>query len=369
MLEAGHFQELKDLLERINKEGAGRRQNFVYSATLSLVHEVPKRIRGKIRRRQTPGQKLHSLAELIGLKDPKIVDVTPEGATAGGLVETRLTSSSLIDRDVRLASLLTYLAHSPFSAGSASASRTIVFCNSVGGVRRLGGLLTALQLSPYLLHAGMQQRQRLRSLERFSRGGILLATDVAARGLDLPLVDHVVHFQVPRTSETYVHRSGRTARANREGLSVLLVEPKEVPLYERLCRTLGKVNLVKERVRLAREVDFVEHQLRRSNAEGNWIQKTMKDADIILDEEEIPKKYNLDNPQLKKELKVKKKKLEALLRKTLLPMGFSPRYPTMNGKLEIPKIGAEVKTVDAVKSKLVEREKKKGSKWKRKQNS
>ena len=61
-------------------------------------------------------------------------------------------------------------------------------------------------------------------MDRFSdsSNGFLIATDVAARGLDIPNVEHVVHYQVPRTSESYIHRSGRTARATKQGLSLLL---------------------------------------------------------------------------------------------------------------------------------------------------
>lgn len=69
---------------------------------------------------------------------------------------------------------------------------------------------------------------------------VLLATDVAARGLDIPDVDHVVHYQVPRTAETYVHRSGRTARAKNVGSALLLIEPQEHRTYIKLIHTLGR---------------------------------------------------------------------------------------------------------------------------------
>lgn len=67
-----------------------------------------------------------------------------------------------------------------------------------------------------------------------------MATDVAARGLDIPSIEHVLHYQTPRTSESYVHRSGRTARASKDGITVLLIEPSEISNYIKLCRTLGK---------------------------------------------------------------------------------------------------------------------------------
>lgn len=68
----------------------------------------------------------------------------------------------------------------------------------------------------------------------------MVATDVAARGLDIPSIEHVIHYQIPRTSESYVHRSGRTARASKDGITILLIEPSEISNYIKLCRTLGK---------------------------------------------------------------------------------------------------------------------------------
>lgn len=69
---------------------------------------------------------------------------------------------------------------------------------------------------------------------------MLLATDVAARGLDVPAVDHVVHYQAPRTADTYVHRNGRTARAARKGFSLLMVAPDERRLVRALMGNLQR---------------------------------------------------------------------------------------------------------------------------------
>lgn len=119
--------------------------------------------------------------------------------------------------------------------------RTLVFCNSIGCVKRLATLFGILNCNPLPLHANMIQKQRLKNLERFQKNsdGLLIATDVAARGLDIPNVEHVIHYQVPRTSESYVHRSGRTARAQKEGITVLMMEPSEKHYYTKLCKTLG----------------------------------------------------------------------------------------------------------------------------------
>jgi ATP-dependent RNA helicase DDX24/MAK5 len=75
-----------------------------------------------------------------------------------------------------------------------------------------------------------------------NKTAVLVASDVAARGLDIPLVDHVIHYQLPRSGEIYVHRSGRTARANQDGVSLMLCSPEEVSLYKKLVLTLRNGN-------------------------------------------------------------------------------------------------------------------------------
>lgn len=108
-------------------------------------------------------------------------------------------------------------------------------------MRRLAPFLQNLNVAAQPLHSQMAQKARLRSLERFTatKGAILVATDVAARGLDINAVDLVVHYHVPRAADTYVHRSGRTARGDRRGVSVMLCGPDEVLPTRRLA---GKVH-------------------------------------------------------------------------------------------------------------------------------
>lgn len=124
--------------------------------------------------------------------------------------------------------------------------RTIVFTNSIDCVRRLLSVLKLLQCEPLGLHAQMQQRQRLKNLDRFKTrtNTVLVATDVAARGLDISGIEHVVHYQVPRTTDAYVHRSGRTARASSSGMSVILQAPEETRAYKRIIADLDRATEV-----------------------------------------------------------------------------------------------------------------------------
>lgn len=241
MVEKGHFEELKLVLEKLNADPVkkAQRQNFVFSATLTMVHELPKYLQQKNRGRknklqtQSSDEKMQILIDHLGISQPKIVDITPRattGGTAQRLTECRI-SCPLEQKDLYL---YYFLQRHP--------GRTIVFCNSIECVRRLAKLFALLDCDPWALHAKMAQRQRLKNLERFtdSSTGLLIATDVAARGLDIPQVEHVIHYQVPRTSENYIHRSGRTARANAEGIAMLIMEPGETNDYVKLCRNLKR---------------------------------------------------------------------------------------------------------------------------------
>src|SRR6201994_1656303 len=115
-------------------------------------------------------------------------------------------------------------------------TRTLVFFNSISAVRRITPFLQNLELPAQSLHSNMAQKARLRAVEKFksAESSILIATDVAARGLDIPGIQLIIHYHLPRTADMYVHRSGRTARAESRGGSVILCSPEEVTGVRRL---------------------------------------------------------------------------------------------------------------------------------------
>ena len=86
------------------------------------------------------------------------------------------------------------------------------------------------------MHGDMNQNQRLQTLKRFRDGSVefLIATDVAARGIDVDDVSHVINYELPQDTESYVHRIGRTGRANKEGIAYTLVTSKEYPLLKQI---------------------------------------------------------------------------------------------------------------------------------------
>ena len=119
--------------------------------------------------------------------------------------------------------------------------RTLIFVNSIKTARRLDGLLRALEFNCRTIHAQLQQRQRLKALEAFQSApiGVLVATDVAARGLDISKIQSVVHYDIARSPQVYIHRSGRTARANTTGTTVSLVNPEDSAHHASICSALA----------------------------------------------------------------------------------------------------------------------------------
>ncbi|KAI9248869.1 P-loop containing nucleoside triphosphate hydrolase protein [Phascolomyces articulosus] len=349
MLEKGRFEELTNILDilsnkkqdttdwpeesedsktRIVDKATGDYQTFVFTATLG------KAIRYNIKSRKKPGKNapgsMEDLLERLELIDrnPALVDITPENVVASRLVEAKIDCLKN-EKDLYVYYFVTRYP-----------GRTIVFVNSIDALRRLIPIFKLLGIEVLGLHAQMQQKQRLKNLDRFkaNKNAVLMASDVAARGLDIPLVDHVIHYQLPRSGEIYVHRSGRTARANHDGVSLLLVAPDELKLYTKLYKTLKKgvqypdfpvdvgiLNEMKSRVQLATEIDKLEHQEQKSSHDENWMRKMAEEMDVEFDEEEHTKP---NNNASKVKIQNKKAELKHLLSQPMLPFGVSRKYLT-----------------------------------------
>lgn len=118
----------------------------------------------------------------------------------------------------------------------------IIFVRTVLDAQRLAILLRLLSFPAVPLHGQLSQSSRLGALNKFKSGGrsILVATDVASRGLDIPAVDCVINYDIPTHSKDYIHRVGRTARAGRSGQSITLVTQYDVELFQRIEGVLGK---------------------------------------------------------------------------------------------------------------------------------
>uniref|UniRef100_A0A1A7WJB5 ATP-dependent RNA helicase n=1 Tax=Iconisemion striatum TaxID=60296 RepID=A0A1A7WJB5_9TELE len=343
MVERGHFAELENLLEMLNTTHSNpTRQTFVFSATLTMAHSLPTRLLQKKKRSLDSRSKLEILMEKVGIKSkPKIIDLTRKEATVETLTETQIHCQK-VEKDFYL---YYFLLQHP--------GRTMVFANSIACIKRLNSLLVILDCSPLPLHANMHQKQRLKNLERFAEmeNCVLLTTDVAARGLDIPDVQHVIHFQVPRTSETYVHRSGRTARATKEGLSFLLVSPDDVMNFRKIYKTLGKneelpefpvelkcMEAVKERVNLARSIEKVEYYNSREKQHDSWFKKAAKAMEVDLDDDLLlgGAKEEEEDREQQKMVREMKKQLKRLISQPVFKGAMKTKYPTKMGKLPLP---------------------------------
>jgi ATP-dependent RNA helicase DDX47/RRP3 len=137
----------------------------------------------------------------------------------------------------------TFLAHLLLQDDGLGARRSIlVFTDTCNQTQRLAYILHHLSLDPVPIHGQLTQEKRLAALTQFKEGrkSILIATDVASRGLDIPSVDVVINYDIPMHSKDYIHRVGRTARAGRSGKSITMVTQYDIELYQRIEQVVGK---------------------------------------------------------------------------------------------------------------------------------
>ncbi|KAJ6458996.1 P-loop containing nucleoside triphosphate hydrolase protein [Mycena sanguinolenta] len=244
----------------------------------------------------------------------------------------------------------------------------------------------------------LEQRQRLKNLNRYrcsihslpkslpavpffprfksTPNSVLLVTDIAARGLDIPAVDHVIHYQIPRSADAYVHQNGRTARAMRKGFSMLMCSPDERRVVRALLGSLGcslpgarpsteeskipemsielhMLDKLKERVQLARQIENAHYKVKKVNHDRKWMKETMEielDSDFMTDsDEEKPanqkhKAKNLKNARMKAEVK-------RLRAQPLVARGISTRYITSG--IKQTEAGNDLVVGEKKKSKVV----------------
>lgn len=269
--------------------------------------------------------------------DPRVIDLSPVGNVVDTLQEFKVESLTS-DKD---AHLYHFLLRYP--------GRTIVFMSSIDGIRRLHPLLVNLQVNVLPLHSGMQQRARLKNLDRFksAKNAVLLATDVAARGLDIASVDHVVHYQVPRTADLYVHRSGRTARAGAHGFALVLCAPEEKRMLREVLHALKRttdlpkleveyalVDQLKDRLSLAKQIDQEVHKSQKDAHDKGWLRKAAEEMEIDYDSDEFSDSDS-GKKQSKKgssqRLSALRAELQDALRQPLRMQGLSAKYLTLRG--------------------------------------
>ncbi|HEY5647595.1 MAG TPA: DEAD/DEAH box helicase [Pseudomonadales bacterium] len=205
LLDMGFIRDVKRIVAMLPKQ----RQSMLFSATM------PKEVA--------------DLAAQI-LSNPIRVDVSPEALT----VEKIEQGVVMVDND-RKQDVLQRLLHEP------QVTRAIVFTRTKHGANRVAKKLDQAGIAAEAIHGNKSQNARQRALESFKSGEswVLVATDIAARGIDIEGISHVINFELPHEPESYVHRIGRTARAGASGVAWSLVDPSEVKrlkAIERLTR-------------------------------------------------------------------------------------------------------------------------------------
>ncbi len=239
MLDMGFVEDIEWILQQVPAE----RQTALFSATM------PPRIADLARKY---------------MKDPQRIQVRGKEMT---VAETNQVFYE-IPRQRKVDALTRILDAEVPSPG-------IIFCRTKHGVDELGESLMARGFAVETLHGDLSQVQRDRVMRRFRAGqaDILIATDVAARGLDIDNVSHVINFDIPESVETYVHRIGRTGRAGKTGTAITLVTPRE----SRWIRSIEK--FTKARVEQKRLPSASDVNDRRRDVLKSMVVNVMKDEE------------------------------------------------------------------------------------------
>ncbi|HLL77438.1 MAG TPA: DEAD/DEAH box helicase, partial [Pyrinomonadaceae bacterium] len=197
MLDMGFWPSIRRVLALLPKE----RQTLLFSATMSAEIE-------QLARRT--------------MRDAELIEVSPRGRAAVTVEQTAYA----VPADSKLALLLDLLER---ERETSDFERVLVFTRTRRGADRLSHVLEARDHSVDAIHADRTQPQREAALEGFKSGRtrVLVATDIAARGIDVDSVSHVINYDVPEQPEDYVHRIGRTGRAGKTGRAITLVTPVE----------------------------------------------------------------------------------------------------------------------------------------------
>lgn len=206
MLDMGFLRDIRKIIALIPK----RRQNLLFSATFS--------------------KEIKQLATSF-LHNPVTVEATPENTTAEKVDQLvyRVDKGSKPTVVVKLIS-------------EGNWKQVLIFTRTKHGANRLSEKLVKKGISSSAIHGNKSQNHRTKTLKGFKEGTIrvLVATDIAARGLDIPLLPHVINFELPNISEDYVHRIGRTGRAGASGQAISLVSQDEIAYLRGIEKLLGQ---------------------------------------------------------------------------------------------------------------------------------
>lgn len=206
MLDMGFIRDVQKIIARI----PAKKQTLFFSATMP-----------------------REIADLVDslLVNPLKVEITPVSST----VDRIRQAVYLVDKPNKQ-KLLTDILQ------DASIESALVFTRTKHGANRVARLLDRSGISAQAIHGDKSQNARQAALNNFKTGTtrVLVATDIAARGIDIDELSHVINFNLPNIPETYVHRIGRTGRAGRDGISISFCETEELPFLKDIQKLIGK---------------------------------------------------------------------------------------------------------------------------------
>eukprot|EP00450_Noctiluca_scintillans_P030035 CAMPEP_0194545262 /NCGR_PEP_ID=MMETSP0253-20130528/88896_1 /TAXON_ID=2966 /ORGANISM="Noctiluca scintillans" /LENGTH=709 /DNA_ID=CAMNT_0039392241 /DNA_START=22 /DNA_END=2147 /DNA_ORIENTATION=- len=373
LVESGHFKELDSILHLVYEAvHVGQLQTFIFSATLTLDPRSA-RHKERDGEDNSKVSMLMRRLRFREARAVHLVDLTrPEDGRTGAEIIAASSGTRLPEhlhfgevmcsdkKDMESHLIMWLLMRyrwaadpglSGMVAGSAKATpvvkhgkeivpggRIVVFVNAISYVMRLAPIVAVLLESPTAktvlgkvqlstsqaggeppggcvqvlgLHSKMRQKDRLKRMETFrkSTSAVLICSDIAARGLDVPNVEVVVHYQAPRSADVFVHRSGRTARAGRVGQSVAFVGPDNIKDWNRIYRSVGidkgsrvqtfpftafDITAAKDAAKLAVELENKVHKIARTNQEKTWMRRIADEADIAYDDDDQDKEVGKD---------------------------------------------------------------------------
>ena len=206
MLDMGFLRDIKKILALL----PSKRQNLLFSATFS--------------------KEIKKLANSF-LNNPVLVEATPENSTAEKVVQKVYR----VDKGKKTEVTIKLIAEGDWH-------QVLIFTRTKHGANRLAEKLSKKAITSAAIHGNKSQNARTKALSGFKKGTIrvLVATDIAARGLDIPLLPHVINYELPNIPEDYVHRIGRTGRAGANGEAISLVSIDEIEYVRGIEKLLGQ---------------------------------------------------------------------------------------------------------------------------------
>eukprot|EP01035_Chromulina_nebulosa_P018429 gene18429-24134_t len=206
MFDMGFIHDLRKIIKMVPV----KRQTLLFSATMPAD--------------------ISNLASAI-LSNPVTVEVAPVASTADKIAQ-RIIFIEQANKNALLAQIMQ----------DSCITRALVFSRTKHGANKIAQKLTAINIKTEVIHGNKSQNARQKALEDFKNGiaRVLVATDIAARGIDVDNVSHVINFDLPNVPESYIHRIGRTARANTNGISISFCSSSEKPFLRDIEKLIKK---------------------------------------------------------------------------------------------------------------------------------